>query len=399
MIIDIWHFEDDYISGEVRVVDGVDGSLLWNRSLGVGIPVAYPATDLNGDNITDFIVNVWDIDSNLATQILALDGVDGSTLWEWEDEDGLAAAYPCTDFNGDKITEIVINSYSFVTQETSLSSSTGTHILGNYSSNQAVAKTKVDSTSVTPDKPFFTQRDSTWHNQKMHRSEKIYALDVVPHAQFSLDKNFAVWTEDDAIMGGISECDAWHQLDIYNYDDASDTALGNLSFYAQADNITGVDWDEYAEWNESFVEWIFPLYPRFTIEEDDGFGTGFETISEEKYINVDVSRWMNITEFNSSGYQFAEFNVTFKDVEFLWCWGRIEANEHDEVRASIVPDTFETDAPLDWVDEWDHGIHFDFDREQIETNVTYHFSIIVRVEPEAPPVEYKPRFEVGQGLF
>ena len=124
MIIDVWTFEDGYISGEVRVVDGVDGSKLWNRSLGAGIPVAYPATDLNGDNVTDFIVNVWDIDRNWATQILVLDGVNGSELWEWEAEDGLAAAYPCTDFNGDKITEIVVNSYSFIEEEGSTPAAT-----------------------------------------------------------------------------------------------------------------------------------------------------------------------------------------------------------------------------------------------------------------------------------
>jgi len=124
MIIDVWTFEDGYISGEVRVVDGVDGSLFWNRSLGAGIPVAYPATDLNGDNVTDFIVNVWDIDRNWATQILVLDGVNGSELWKWEDEDGLAAAYPCTDFNGDKITEIVVNSYSFIEEEGSTPAAT-----------------------------------------------------------------------------------------------------------------------------------------------------------------------------------------------------------------------------------------------------------------------------------
>jgi LEA14-like dessication related protein len=125
MIIDVWNFEDSYISGEVRVVDGKDGSLLWNRSLGVGIPVAYPATDLNGDNVTDFIVNVWDINRNWATQILVLNGVNGSELWEWVDEDGLAAAYPCTDFNGDKITEIVVNSYSFIEEEKSTNASMG----------------------------------------------------------------------------------------------------------------------------------------------------------------------------------------------------------------------------------------------------------------------------------
>lgn len=230
--------------------------------------------------------------------------------------------------------------------------------------------------------------------------DKLYAQDAVPHAQFTLDKKFGVRTEEDFIGSGTYECDIRYDLDIYNYKDASDTVLGNLSFSARADNITGVGWKKYADWNESFVEWEFPPYPRFVIEEDEGFGTGFDTIAEERYMNVDVSRWMNVTEFDGDGYQLVKFNVTFKDVDFLWCWGRIEANEHDEVRASIVPGSFNTtDAPLDHVDEWEHEVHFDFDRGQIETNVTYHFSVIVIVEPKVPPIEYKPRFMLGQGLY
>jgi hypothetical protein len=199
-------------------------------------------------------------------------------------------------------------------------------------------------------------------------------------------------------MSGTQECKKRYWLDIYNYDDTSDTVLGNLSFSAKAENITGVDRKRYADWNESFVKWKFPPYPKFTIEEDDGFGTWIKTISEDKYINVDIRRWMNVTEFNADGYQLVKFNVTFKDIDFLWCWGRIETNEHEEVSASIVSDTFEFDAPLEWVDEWEHRVKFDFDREQIETNVTYHFSVIVSVEPNAPPIEYKPMFKIGQGL-
>ena len=401
MVIDIWHFEDDYISGEVHVVDGVDGSVLWNRSLGRGIPVAYPATDLNGDNVTDFIVNVWDIFiGNLSTKILILDGFDGSKLWEWEDEEGLAAAYPCTDFTGDKISEIVIDSYSFVSQVTSLSgsSSMAARVPENFSSSKAVAKTKGDSPSVTPDMLFSTKRESTPHHRKTYHSEKVYAMGIVPHAQFSLDENFGVGTEGDTIKNGIQECWRGFWLDIYNYDDVSDMVLGNLSFSAQAANITDADWNEYAKWNESCVEWKFPSYPSFTINEDGGFGTGFRTFSEERYMDVDVTRWMNETVFDADGYQLVNFNVTFKDTNFLWCWGRIEANEYNELRAAIVPGSFDTDAPGGW-NEWDHGVHFDFDREQIETNVTYHFSVIVRVEPKTPSIVYKPRFELGQGLY
>ena len=263
-------------------------------------------------------------------------------------------------------------------------------------SGPAIAQAPADAVQHKLPK-YLYDKDGSWFKG----DEGAYISDVAPHAQFSLNKDLVVWTEDDAIMSGMYAFETWHCLDIYNYDDASDTILGDLRFSAQADNITGVDWEEYAEWNESHVEWNFP--PEYVIYEDEGFGTGFGIdYTETRDLNVSVSRWMNETSFDSDAYQLAEFNVTFENVDFLWCWGHIEANEHWEVDASIVPGSFETDAPLDWIDEWEHGIHFDFDREQIETNVAYSFSVIIRVEltdNAAPPILYKPKFCLGEGTY
>ena len=223
-----------------------------------------------------------------------------------------------------------------------------------------------------------------------------------PHAEFHCNKDFNIWTENDTIHSGTYESDKWYWMHIENVKDTSGTILSNLSFSAKADNITDVDWEEYAEWNESYVEWIFLPYPRFTIEEDEGFGTGFSRGTEIRNVNMSVCRWMNITEFDSSGYQLAKFNVTFDDTNFEWAWAHIEVNNHHEVKTSIVPGTFTHDAPFDNFDAWDHGIHFDFDSKRIETGVTYNFSVLVKVEftgKETPPILYKPRFEIGEGLY
>ena len=73
----------------------------------------------------------------------------------------------------------------------------------------------------------------------------------------------------------------------------------------------------------------------------------------------------------------ANFTVTSEDTDFQWCCGRIEANELYEVNASIVPDTFYTDAHLDWINEWGHGVGLGFNRDAIETGVTYNFSVVI----------------------
>ena len=223
-----------------------------------------------------------------------------------------------------------------------------------------------------------------------------------PYAKFHFNKDFGVHTEEDAILNGTYESDIWYCMNIENVDDTSDTVLGNLSFSAHADNLTDVDWEEYTEWNETSVEWNFP-YEEFIIGEDDNLWTGFGTsYSETRDVNVNLSRWMNITEFNFDAYQLAEFTVTFRSRDFMWCEGGIGASEHHEVRASIVPDTFNTTAPLSWIDVEEQGVYFDFNKSQIQTDVPYNFTVVIKVEltgNEAPPILYKPSFSINRYIY
>jgi len=216
-----------------------------------------------------------------------------------------------------------------------------------------------------------------------------------PKAEFHFNKDFSVRSQEDSIASGNYERNPGYGMHIDNKDDCSDTILGNLTFSVQADNITYVDWEGY--WNESYSKWRFP--PEFIIEENNGFGTGFSTdFSESKYFNVNIERSFNQTLFNESSYQQVNVSIKFEDMNFWWVWGHIEVRNHEEVNASIVSDTFETDAPIRWMDEWEHGIHVDFDKDALQEGVAYYFSFIVKVDP-ATPVIYKPQISIGEGFY
>ncbi len=224
-----------------------------------------------------------------------------------------------------------------------------------------------------------------------------------PYAEFSLNKNFVVETDSDSLSGGSYERNLRYRLDINNREDASHTVLGNLNFSARADNITYVGQRQYAAWNETSIDWVFPH--DILIRENERFGTGFDTnYSESRYLEVDVSRWMNRTEFSTDGYQLAKFNVTFKDMNFKWAWARIEAYDRYPgygVDASIVPGTFITDAPGHFSED-EKAVHFDFDKERLHTDVTYNFSVIIRVNLTGErelPIYFKPELAVGEGLY
>jgi len=76
------------------------------------ISLAFPATDLNGDNATDLMV--MNISSNADTgafnsEISAFSGGNGSTLWQKKYPGSLVYATTAGDLNGDGQTDVMIN--------------------------------------------------------------------------------------------------------------------------------------------------------------------------------------------------------------------------------------------------------------------------------------------------
>ncbi|MDH5689849.1 MAG: hypothetical protein OEY81_00250 [Candidatus Bathyarchaeota archaeon] len=219
-------------------------------------------------------------------------------------------------------------------------------------------------------------------------------------ATFNLDKNLNVWTEEDTLPSGNYMSNVNFGMGINNQDDYSDTTLGDLNFYTEAENINGVGWQEHAEWTSSYANWTFP--PEFLLRENEGFGVGFNVDHyEEVQLNMTLTRELNATTFSSDGYQLANFTVNFTSTDFQGSWGNIGANEQWAVNASIVPGTFWTDASLEGFGEWMHGVNFKLPNDLIATGVVYNFSVIVKIELKgnaAPPILYKPGFDIGYGV-
>ena len=76
------------------------------------ISLAFPATDLNGDKATDLLVMNISSDANTGafnSEISAFSGANGSTLWQKEYPGSLVYATTAGDLNGDGQTDVMIN--------------------------------------------------------------------------------------------------------------------------------------------------------------------------------------------------------------------------------------------------------------------------------------------------
>lgn len=74
--------------------------------------LAFPAADLNGDHVTDLLV--MNISSDAATgafdsQVSALSGINGSAFWQRDYPGSLVLAQTAGDLNGDGLTDIMVN--------------------------------------------------------------------------------------------------------------------------------------------------------------------------------------------------------------------------------------------------------------------------------------------------
>ena len=215
-----------------------------------------------------------------------------------------------------------------------------------------------------------------------------------PCASFHLARRIFAYSDNDTFISDIYERQVQYSPQIYNDDDNSNTSLGDLEFWVEAKNITYVSEKEHATWNKTAASWIFP--PEYVINENVWFGVNFwgTNETETKVINVDMSREMNQTIFYNTGYQLANFTVIFRDKNFLWTWGSIFVHEHDKANISIMPGTFYSDAPSSLSYERPHQLNFNVDKDLLQLNIPYNFSVIFKVEPKTLPVLYKPYLSI-----
>jgi len=76
------------------------------------INIAFPISNLSRDNASDLLAMNITSDPKtdlLQTEISALSGDDGSTLWQMDYPDSIAFASPAGDLNGDGRTDVMVN--------------------------------------------------------------------------------------------------------------------------------------------------------------------------------------------------------------------------------------------------------------------------------------------------
>jgi hypothetical protein len=218
---------------------------------------------------------------------------------------------------------------------------------------------------------------------------------------FGVTNSWSISTENDALASGTYDAIAKYGLSVGNMDDDSDTVLGELVYHVEADDIGWVDLEKHAERTETSLTWKLP--PEFDIVEGDWLWTGYETkYHETREIPVSLSRHIDKTVFDSNGYQHAEFTVIFNNTNFESTYVQIIADEYnkvEEVDASFLVDTFSTNIPYSIMSKKDeHKIYVIVQPSDIDPGVEYNLSVDAKVELtgiKAPPIMYKPYFEVG----
>lgn len=67
---------------ELAMIRGTDGMMLWSRSFGSSLPVAFAGPDLTGDGVRDLIIySLGDSDEEGGIEVMAVEGDDGVLLW------------------------------------------------------------------------------------------------------------------------------------------------------------------------------------------------------------------------------------------------------------------------------------------------------------------------------
>ncbi len=124
-------------STAVSAMSGSDGIILWEREYSDGFAIPYPAEDLNGDGLSDVIMNtiIAGMSSLPYSELSALNGYDGTEIWSRPHFLAITFAYPMKDAAGDNATDLIEHLFgidsingSLVTKISAVDGSSGTEI-------------------------------------------------------------------------------------------------------------------------------------------------------------------------------------------------------------------------------------------------------------------------------
>jgi PKD repeat protein len=177
------------------------------------------------------------------------------------------------------------------------------------------------------------------------------------------------------------------------------TTISNITYSLGVDNMGHIIYiqdSQYATTNDTDITWVFPN--SLEVNRHDRHLTQIKTdFYSMQYLPMTLSRTMNQTQFSGEGYQKASFTVSFENITYAYedrlcdsLWTGFNTYENQNLNATLLPDTFSTDAPGTYSNN-SYGPSFNWDRSNITLNRVYNFSIIIRVVPNGTsPVIFKP---------
>jgi C1A family cysteine protease len=219
------------------------------------------------------------------------------------------------------------------------------------------------------------------------------------HISLSLTKDFTVSTTNNTILAGTQDNRMRYQMLFFpTIPGGNELILGNLSFALAAQNISDVDYKQFAVWNSSSAIWTFPS--EFALKTNNGLSVTADTsIHADKLLNMSLSRKVNQTVFAENGTQLLTANITFTSTEFLSAACILDIPHTTLVNARFVPVSVRTDAPTERIEVYDQWILFLFNRSEIKTDVPYSLLVSSQVEPNGTPVEFIPRVSASQTFY
>jgi len=219
------------------------------------------------------------------------------------------------------------------------------------------------------------------------------------HISLMLTKDFEVSTKNNTILSGIQDSRLRYQMMLLpTTPSGNELVLGNLSFAFAAQNISNVDYKQFAVWNSSTAIWIFP--PEFTLKTNNGLSVTADTSTHtDKPLNMSLSRKVNQTVFTENGTQLLTVNITFTSTYSRSYGCIIDIPHTTRVHSRFIPGSASTNAPMRWIDVYDQWVMFAFNQTEIHAGVPYTLSIISQVEPNGTPVEFIPRVSASQTFY